>query len=179
MDDYLEDYNSVSKTPMKIVLFQFAIEHLARIVRILRQPSAHALLVGVGGSGRQSLTKLAVSIMEMELFSIEITKYFSMVDWRDAMKAMLTQAGGKNLPTVFLFSDTQIKDDLFLEDINNILSNGEIPNLFDTAEKLEITEQVRSAAKASGMTDFSPNSLFGFFTQPKEGGRDSRTGRWL
>jgi len=165
MDDFLEEYNSLSKTPMKIVLFQFAIEHLARITRILRQPCAHALLVGVGGSGRQSLTKLAVHISEMGIYSIEITKNYSMVDWRDAMKEMLIQAGGKGEPTVFLFSDTQIKDDLFLEDINNILSNGEIPNLFETGEKIEIAEMCRSAAKNQGYTDFSPNSLFAFFVQ--------------
>ena len=45
-------------------------------------------------------------------------------------------AGAKNLPTVFLFSDTQIVAELFLEDINNILNSGEVPNLFE-ADELE------------------------------------------
>ena len=61
---------------------------------------------------------------------------------------------------VFLFNDTQIKETSFLEDINNMLNTGEIPNLFETGEKIEITEGVRRAAKEAGQTDFSIPGLF-------------------
>ena len=43
-------------------------------------------------------------------------------------------AGAFNLPTVFLFSDTQIVNETFLDDINNILNSGEVPNLFEPDE---------------------------------------------
>lgn len=58
----LMDFNMVYNKDMHIIFFMDAIEHLTRIARILRSERGNALLVGVSGMGKQSLTKLASHI---------------------------------------------------------------------------------------------------------------------
>ena len=59
LEEYLEDYNQINTAQMRLVLFMDAVKHVSRIGRIIRQPLGNALLLGMGGSGRQSLTRLA------------------------------------------------------------------------------------------------------------------------
>jgi dynein heavy chain len=130
VEEYLSNHNAESKQPMPLVMFSDALEHVARIARVLRQPQGNALLLGVGGSGRQSMTKLATYIMGYQLSNVEIVKGYSMNDWREDLKRILMLAGVKDKQTTFLFSDVQIINERMVEDINNILNSGDVPNLY-------------------------------------------------
>ena len=61
---YLEEFNSVSKSPMDLVLFEYAVAHILRISRVLRLSNGHAMLVGIDGTGRRCLTRLAAYIQD-------------------------------------------------------------------------------------------------------------------
>eukprot|EP00606_Chrysophyceae_sp_TOSAG23-5_P000662 GSChrysophyteH2.ASY1.ANO1.84.1 assembled CDS len=111
VEEYLLEHNAESKQPMPLVMFSDALEHVARIARVIRQPMGNALLLGVGGSGRQSMTKLACYICGFKLANVEIVKGYSMNDWREDLRRILMQAGVKNEVTTFLFSDIQIIDE--------------------------------------------------------------------
>ncbi|XP_074055006.1 dynein axonemal heavy chain 12 isoform X7 [Macrotis lagotis] len=164
VDVCLEEYNQTHKTRMNLVIFRYVLEHLSRICRILKQSGGNALLVGLGGSGRQSMTRLATSMAKMQLFQPEISKSYGMNEWRDDLKNLLRSAGMKGLKTVFLITDTQIKEEAFLEDIDSVLNTGEVPNIFAADEKQEVMEGVRPAAQAGiKHGELSPLSLFAFF----------------
>ena len=148
-------FNDDSTTPMDLVIFSYVIEHLARVCRILKQPLGHGLLIGVGGTGRSSVARLAAFVAEYELVQFEVTKTYGVSEWRADLKHVLRKTGEnamnstdggakKAVETVLLFADAQIKDEVFLEDINMLLNAGFIPSLFDNDERTEIVEKVNS-----------------------------------
>ena len=65
LEDFLAEYNE-SMVAMELVLFEQAMEHICRIARIITNPSGNAMLIGVGGSGKQSLARLASYICGYE-----------------------------------------------------------------------------------------------------------------
>lgn len=146
----LESYNMSTSKTMNLVFFTDAVKHVAKIYRIIRQPRGNAMVVGVGGSGRQSMTRMAASMADYKCIQIEIRKGYSSVDFHDDLRECLKVAGVQNKPVCFLFSDTQIVNEGFLEDINNILNSGEVPNLFDGPDKDAVVNDVRPLAKAAG-----------------------------
>ncbi|XP_037908989.1 dynein heavy chain 3, axonemal [Hermetia illucens] len=166
MKYYLKEYNSFSNSPMDLVLFRFAIEHVSRVSRVLQMPRGNILMVGLGGSGRRSSAKLAASIADAELLTIQITKTYSSVEWRDDIKRILMKAGMGMKPAVFLFSDSQVVYESFVEDINGILNTGDLPNLYQSDEKGVILDAMQTISKQQDKRiDPSPMAMYAFFIE--------------
>eukprot|EP00397_Hematodinium_sp_SG-2012_P000137 GEMP01000137.1.p1 GENE.GEMP01000137.1~~GEMP01000137.1.p1 ORF type:complete len:2966 (+),score=813.16 GEMP01000137.1:107-8899(+) len=149
----LEQINMLSQVPMDLVIFDYALEHMARIARILKMPtskSGGALLVGVCGSGRQSLAKLASYMADYQIFTLSNVSrsYGSGEEWNEDMKMLLAMCGGKGEHYSFLLRDAEIVTERIMEDIAILLKCADLGHstLWSSAdEKAEVLEEVRQA----------------------------------
>ena len=107
LSDALKSYNELNAA-MDLVLFEDAMSHICKINRILESPRGNALLVGVGGSGKQSLSRLAAYISSMEVFQVQLRKGYCSSDLKTDLANLYQKAGLKNLGTVFLMTDSQV-----------------------------------------------------------------------
>ncbi|XP_014674130.1 PREDICTED: dynein heavy chain 1, axonemal-like [Priapulus caudatus] len=144
MEEYMEDYNQVNTAQMKLVLFMDAVKHVTRISRVIRQPLGNALLLGVGGSGRQSLTRLAAHICHWSYFY-----------WLH--ECTYTRS-------VNVYANSDIKNESFLEDINNILNSGDVPNIYALDELDQIYAAMKPAAQDLSLQPTKTN-LFSLYTK--------------
>eukprot|EP00955_Chlamydomonas_euryale_P104726 365589-Chlamydomonas_euryale.AAC.1 len=163
----LTEYNETNAV-MDLVLFEDAMKHVCRISRIISNPSGHALLVGVGGSGKQSLSRLAGHISGYATVTIVISGSYSMNNFKEDLQKMYKRAGVKGEGIMFLFTDTQIVDERMLVYINDLLASGEIPDLFPTEDKDEIVNAMRGETKALGLVDSTENCWATFISKVKQ-----------
>lgn len=161
LETALEEYNDTN-TVMNLVLFDDAVLHVARVVRIIKQKGGHALLVGVGGSGKQSLSRLAAHICLYSVVQITVNQYYGMLDFKSDLQSMYNKAGVKNEGVLFLLTDTQINNEKFFIYINDLLSSGNIPDLYTRDEKESIINTIAPKAKSAGYST-EPASVWKYF----------------
>mmetsp|Transcript_25191 Transcript_25191/g.84661 ORF Transcript_25191/g.84661 Transcript_25191/m.84661 type:complete len:4540 (+) Transcript_25191:178-13797(+) len=155
----MENFNLEHK-PMTLVLFEQALAHLTRIHRIIRLERGNVLLVGVGGSGKQSLTRLAAFCAGYTVFSISLVRNYGETEFREDLKRLYTELGESEV--VFLFTDAHVAEEGFLEFINNMLTTGMVPALYEQDERDALCNSVRREVKEKGMVD-TPDNLWKYY----------------
>eukprot|EP01059_Diplonema_ambulator_P034998 TRINITY_DN8108_c0_g1_i3.p1 TRINITY_DN8108_c0_g1~~TRINITY_DN8108_c0_g1_i3.p1 ORF type:complete len:4672 (+),score=1974.47 TRINITY_DN8108_c0_g1_i3:105-14120(+) len=139
LEGKLTEYNDdATKARMDLVLFKQAMSHVARICRILAHPKGNALLIGVGGSGKRSLSRLAAFINELDVYTILVTSTYNGVSFRRNMSDLYLKCGRKNQRHVFIITDAQVVCPDQLVVLNDMLNSGNVASLFepDTVEEL-------------------------------------------
>lgn len=158
----LEGYNEKNPSKkMALVIFDDALGHLLKICRIINTPGGNAMLVGVGGSGKQSLTKLSSYICRQFFFQVTLNKNYGDIQFKEDIKQLYNVAGPAGGAVTFILTDAEIKSETFLEAINSMLATGEIPGLFVKEDRDLIPLQQKGVyMKEAGTKGEDPTSAF-------------------
>jgi dynein heavy chain len=142
------------ETSINIELFRDAVNHLCRCCRALRLTRGNFLLIGVGGSGKKSTVTVASSMANCIFSEIVPTRSYGLKEFkREVFEKMLYPAGVEGKSVVFLFTDTNVIHESFLEEINSIINTGEIHLEKDQLERIK-NDIEPFALQEKVMTDF-------------------------
>jgi dynein heavy chain len=163
----LREYNDLYAA-MDLVLFDDAMKHCCKISRIIAADQGHALLVGVGGSGKQSLSMLSSFICSYTKTGILISSTYSINDLKTDLQGFYQKAGVKDEGLMFLFTEGQITNERFLVYINDLLSSGEIADLFAPEDIDGIVAAITPACKGEGIPPTKDNCYKFFIDRVKK-----------
>ena len=126
------------------VVFDEAVDHIIRITRVLEMSRRSMLLVGVGGSGKKSLARVAAAAAESKFFHSTRGGGYTVTNFFDDMRNAIRESGIKGNSVCFLLADTDISDDILLDYVNQQLLNGRIAGLFQKEDMDSIITDIRS-----------------------------------
>ena len=138
---------------------------MARVSRIIAKPFGNGLLIGLGGNGRKTIAKIATFINECNSFRINLHKNYGQMEWLDDLRNLYKTLGIDNKKIVFSFADKDIKQETFIEDINNILNVGELTSLFNPEDEEEIHYEIEKQLKKAKVKNTSQEATHEFFTK--------------
>ncbi|KAH6676840.1 cytoplasmic dynein-like protein 1 heavy chain 1 [Halenospora varia] len=148
-----------------LILFNDVLEHVLRIDRVFRQPQGHLILIGVSGSGKTTLSRFVAWMNGLKVFQIKVHGKYSAEDFDDDLRDVLRRCGCKGEKMCFIMDESNVLDSGFLERMNTLLANAEVPGLFEGDELASLMTACKEGAQRQGLLLDSQEELYKWFTQ--------------
>lgn len=148
-----------------LILFNDVLEHVLRIDRVFRQPQGHLILIGVSGSGKTTLSRFVAWMNGLKVFQIKVHGKYSAEDFDDDLRDVLRRSGCKGEKICFIMDESNVLDSGFLERMNTLLANAEVPGLFEGDELASLMTACKEGAQRQGLLLDSQEELYKWFTQ--------------
>ncbi|KAJ3260954.1 hypothetical protein HK103_006909 [Boothiomyces macroporosus] len=168
LSDYIKARLQVfyeEEVDVQLVLFDNALEHILRIDRVFHQVQGHLLLIGISGSGKSTLTRFVAWMNGISVFQPAMHSKYSITDFDDDLRAVLKRSGCKGEKICFIIDEANVMDSSFLERINTLLANAEIPGLFEGDEFTSLMTACKEVSIREGLAIDNHDELYAWFTK--------------
>lgn len=149
---------------VNIVLYHDLLDHVLRIDRVLRQPQGHMMLVGTSASGKSTLVKFVSWMNGIKLVQLKVRRGYTVHEFEAALRKILVSCA-KGVKTCFLVDESCVLETAFIERMNSLLANSEIPGLFEGEELDSLHSICASESASQGMLLESLQELNDWFTR--------------
>ena len=149
---------------VQLVLFDEVLDNVLRIDRVLRQVQGHLLLIGVSGSGKTTLSRFVAWMNGFSVFQVKVHNKYKSADFDEDLRNVLRRSGCRGEKIVFVMDESNVLDTGFLERLNTLLANGEVPGLFEGDEYTTLMTQCKDGAHRQGLMLDSQEELYKWFT---------------
>lgn len=155
---------SEEEVDVRLVPFNDLLEHVLRIDRVFRQSQGHLILIGVSGSGKTTLSRFVAWMNGLKIYQIKVHGRYSAEDFDDDLRNVLKRCGCRGEKICFIMDESNVLDSAFLERMNTLLANAEVPGLFEGDQYAALMNECREGAQREGgkVLD-SPEELYKWF----------------
>ncbi|WWC63949.1 uncharacterized protein I303_106555 [Kwoniella dejecticola CBS 10117] len=150
---------------VQLVLFNDVLDHVLRIDRVFRQIQGHLLLIGVSGGGKTTLSRFVAWMNGLSIYQIKVSNKYTGADFDEDLRTVLRRAGCKGEKICFIMDESNVLDSGFLERMNTLLANAEVPGLFEGDEHAALMTACKEGSQRDGLMLDSHEELYKWFTQ--------------
>lgn len=147
-----------------LILYDDLLDHVLRIDRVLRQPQGHLILIGPSSSGRTTLTRFVCWMNGIRSTQLKTTRSYSYEAFAMDLRNILKQTGCYGERVCFILDESNILETSFLERMNTLLANGEVPGLFEDDDYTMLMTACREGASKQGLNLSAEDELYRWFT---------------
>lgn len=148
----------------KLILHDDLLDHTLRIDRVLKQSLGHMILVGPCASGRSTLTKFVAWINGLKVFELKVKSNYGIDDFDQNLRAILLSCA-KGEKICFIIDEANILDSAFIERMNSLLANAEVPGLFEGEELTNLLNICVEQAQLQGYLLDSDDEVLSWFSK--------------
>ncbi|EDQ84975.1 uncharacterized protein MONBRDRAFT_12266 [Monosiga brevicollis MX1] len=150
---------------VELVLFDEVLDHVLRIDRVFRQNQGHMLLIGTSGCGRTTLSRFVAWMNDLSVVQIKAHNAYTASDFDNDLRDVLRRSGVDGEKIVFILDEGSLMDTAFLERMNTLLANGEVPGLFEDEDYAALMSKCKEASRRQQLNLDDNDELYKWFSR--------------
>ncbi|KAI3404296.2 DYN1 [Candida oxycetoniae] len=151
-------------TGAKLVLHSEMLDHILRIDRVLKQPQGHMILIGPSTSGKTTLSKFVAWINGLKTEQLMVRRNYTLDDFDEFLRNLLLRClEGEKI--CLLIDESSIIEASFIERMNTLLANAEVPGLFEGDNHVSLMDKCLEKSQLQGLLLDTDVELYRWFTE--------------